>query len=160
VFKSGGSQFWNDALAAGERGGHWWLSRGARRCNGSKVVSLGMLRLLPCGKELRRGISEVTGVPRRHRRSDHVVRLQARLISFTPRPNLLPFWSFHPPGTILPESCTNHRDQRGSLRRGHRRRGGLNLRSFFRHCTIRMTFRSPDRAVCSAQISNFHVLTY
>jgi hypothetical protein len=39
-----------------------WLSRGARRCNSSKEVNLGMPRLQPCGKELRCGISKVVGV--------------------------------------------------------------------------------------------------
>jgi hypothetical protein len=54
------------------------------------MASLGVPRLLLRGKELRRGIIEVAGVPRRHRRSDHVTQLQAQVISFTLRPNPLP----------------------------------------------------------------------
>jgi hypothetical protein len=130
VSKGGGTQFWNGTLAAGEKEGHWWLSRGVHRCSSSEMASLGVPRLLLRSKEPWRGIIEVVGVPRRHRRSSHVAQLQAWLISFTSRPNPLPFRSFHPLGTILPESCTNHHDQRESLRRGHRQRGGLNLRSF------------------------------
>jgi hypothetical protein len=67
-----------------------------------EMVSPGVPQLLLRGKELWHGIIGVAGVPRRHRQSDHIARLQARLISFTPRPNPLPSRSFHPPGNILP----------------------------------------------------------
>jgi hypothetical protein len=121
-------------LAAGEEEGHLWLSRGVHRCSGSEMVSLSVPRLLLHSKEPRRSKIEVIGAPRRHRRSGHVAQLQARLISFTLRPNPLPFRSFHPPGTIMPESCMNHRDQRESLRRGHRQRGGAEPEIFL--CTV------------------------
>jgi hypothetical protein len=99
------------------------------------VVNPDAPRLLQHGKGLWCGTFGVVGVPRRHRWSGHVARLQGRLISFIPRSNLLPCWSFHPPDAILPEFYTNHCDQRESLRGGHRRRGSLNLILSI-HCTI------------------------
>jgi hypothetical protein len=77
-----------------------WSTAVIRHCNGGRAVapagamaldmaSPSMPRLLLRGKELRHGVIEVTGVPRRHRRSGHVAWLQAQLISFTPRPNPL-----------------------------------------------------------------------
>jgi hypothetical protein len=62
VFKSGGLQFWNGALAVGEEEDHWWLNRGVHRCSGSERVSLGVPPLLPRSEESRRGITEVAGV--------------------------------------------------------------------------------------------------
>jgi hypothetical protein len=56
---------------------HWWPRRGASRCNGFEMASPGMPRLLLRGKGLWRGVIEVARVPRRHRRSGHVARLQA-----------------------------------------------------------------------------------
>jgi hypothetical protein len=67
-----------------------------------KMASPGAPRLLLHGKEPLCGVTEVAGVPRRHRRSGHVAWLLARLISFTPRPNPLPFRSFHPPVLSFP----------------------------------------------------------
>jgi hypothetical protein len=146
-------------LAAREDEGHWWLSRGVHRCSGSEMVCLGVPRLLLRSKEPRCGIIEVAGVSK----TTLAVRPRRTAIDamdkLHPATKSAPLRSFHPPGTILPESSTNRHDQRESLRRGHRQRGGLNLRSFCGHCTIRMTFRAPDRAVCSARISNFHVIT-
>jgi hypothetical protein len=40
-----------------------------------EMASPGAPRLLLCGKELRRGVTEVAGVPCRHRRSGHVAWL-------------------------------------------------------------------------------------
>jgi hypothetical protein len=66
--------------------------------------------------------------------------------------------SFHPrryPGTSGHES---HR-RCESRREGRRRQGALHLWSHSVHCTMRNPIRMPDRAVCNAQISNFHVIT-
>jgi hypothetical protein len=63
----------------------------------SDMASPSMPRLLLRGKELLRGVIGVTEVPRRHRRSGHVARLQAQLISFTPRPNPLHREIFYSP---------------------------------------------------------------
>jgi hypothetical protein len=68
---------------------YWRPHRGASRCNSFKMASPGVPQLLLRGKGLRRGEIEVIGVPRRQWRSGHVARLQAQLISFTPRPNPL-----------------------------------------------------------------------
>ena len=76
---------------------HWRPHRGASRCNSFEMASPGVPRLLLRGKGLRRGVIEVAGVPRRHRRSGHVARLQAQLISFTPRPSPLPREIFYFP---------------------------------------------------------------
>jgi hypothetical protein len=42
--------------------------------------------------------------------------------------------------------------------RGCLRRGALHLWSYSVHCTIINPIRTPDRAICSAQISNFDVI--
>jgi hypothetical protein len=100
---------------------HWRVRRGTSRCNDSKMASLGVPRLLLRGKGLRRGVIEVAGVPRRHRRLGHVARLQAQSISFTPRPN-------HPPRDLLLAHCYPLRGKNKSprrtriLARAHRRR--------------------------------------
>jgi hypothetical protein len=51
------------------------------------MASPGLPRLLLRVKGLRRGVIEVTGVPRQHRWPSHVAWLQPQSISFTPRPN-------------------------------------------------------------------------
>jgi hypothetical protein len=70
VFKSGGLQFWNGALAIGEEEDHWWRNRGVHLCSGSERVSLSVPRLLPRSEESllprseesRRGIIEIAEV--------------------------------------------------------------------------------------------------
>jgi hypothetical protein len=146
-------------LAAGEEEGHWWLSRGVHRCSGSEMVSLGMPRLLPRSKEPRCGIIEVAGVstttlavwPRRTATSAvdklHPATKSAPLLIFSP--------SRHYPARVQHESPRSARilAQRSPVARG------TEHKIFLRHCTMRTTFRAPDRVVCSAQISNFHVIT-
>jgi hypothetical protein len=134
VFKSGGLQFWNGALAVGEEEDHWWRNRGIHRCSGSERVSLGVPWLLPRSEESRRGIIEVAGVstttsavrPRRkgYRHGDKL----------TLRPHLLPREIFYLPVDIHCVPGKNHGDRRKSGRADHRRRGGLNPRIF--QCTV------------------------
>jgi hypothetical protein len=82
-----------------------------------------------------------------------------RVSGFLPSPSLIHgedlFTPRRYPGTNGHES---HR-RRESRRGGRRRQGALHLWSYSVHCTIRNPIRTPDRAVCSAQISNFHVIT-
>jgi hypothetical protein len=59
------------------------------------------------------------------------------------------------PGTSEHESPRRHESRRG----GHRRQGALHQGSSSVYCTIRTPFRSSDKDVCSAQISNFYVRT-
>jgi hypothetical protein len=119
-----------------------------------EVVNPDAPRLLHHGKGLRRGTFGVIGVPRRHRGSGHVARLQAQLISFNPRSNPLPCWSFHPPGTILPEFYTNHCNQRESLRGGCQWRGSLNL-ILSNHCTIGTVHQSAWQSRLKALVLQF-----
>jgi hypothetical protein len=134
VFKSGGLQFWNGALAVGEEEDHWWRNRGVHRCSGLERVSLSVLRLLPRSEESRRGINEVAGVStttpavRPHRNSyRHGDKLPLR-------PHLLPREIFYLPVDIHCVPSTNHGDRRDSGRVDHRWRGGLNPRIF--QCTV------------------------
>jgi hypothetical protein len=100
-----------------EKEDHWWLSRGTRRCNGSKEVNLGVPRLLPCGKELRRGISKVAGVST----TTPAVRPRRTATGagdkIPPRPNPLTREIFYLPVDIHCMPSTNHGDRRESERK-------------------------------------------
>jgi hypothetical protein len=144
---------------AGEEEGHWWLMCGVHRCSGLEMVSLGVPWLLPRSKEPRRGIIEVAEISTmtpavRLRRTTtgavdklHPTTKSAPLLIFSP--------SRHYPARVQHESP---RSARILARRSPAARG-TEPEIFLRHCTIRTTFRAPDRAVCSAQISTFHVIT-
>jgi hypothetical protein len=93
----GYSEFGKRAKHGCDKTLYWRVHRGASRCNGSEMASPGVPWLLLRSKGLRRGVIEVVGVPRRHRRLGHVACLQAQSISFTPRPNPPPPRSFTPP---------------------------------------------------------------
>jgi hypothetical protein len=136
VFKGGGLQFWNGALAVGEEEDHWWRNRGVHQCSGSERVSLSVPRLLPRSEGSRRGIIEVTGVSTttpavRPRRNDYMHGDKLPL-----RPYLPPREIFHLPVNIHSMPGMNPGDRRKSGRVDHRRRGGLNPRIFQEHCTI------------------------
>jgi hypothetical protein len=138
---------------------YWRPHRGASRCNSFKMASPGVPQLLLRGKGLRRGEIEVIGVPRRQWRSGHVARLQAQLISFTPRPNPLPreifYFPYHYPLRGKHESRRSARIRA----RDHRRRGAMNMKIFSVTVQWEALFRVPDRALCRALISNLYVET-
>jgi hypothetical protein len=100
--------------------------RGVHQRNGSKVVLLSVLRLLPHSNKPQRGTTEVTGV------STAISVVLPRRNSYKcgdkppPRPHLLPCKIFYLPVDIHCVPGTNHGNRRESERADHRRRGGLN----------------------------------
>jgi hypothetical protein len=148
-----------------------WSTTVTRHCTGgpavapagattSDMASPGVPRLLLRGKGIRRGVIEVAGVPRRHRRSGHVARLHAQLISFTSRPNPLHRKIFYSPYHY--PLCGKHKSRRSAwIRvRGHRRRGVMNLQIFSSYCTMGTSFRAFDSMIWRALFSILHVTTY
>jgi hypothetical protein len=136
VFKGGGLQFWNGALAVGEEEDHWWRNRGVHRCSGSERVSLSVTRLLPRREGSRRGIIEVTRVSTttpavRPRRKDYRHGDKLPLRPYLPLCEI-----FHVPVNIHSVPDMNPSDRHKSGRADHRRRGGLNPGIFQWHCTI------------------------
>jgi hypothetical protein len=142
VFKSGGLQFWNGALAVGEEEDHWWRNRGVHRFSCSERVSLSVPRLLPCSEESLRGIIEIAGVSTttpavRPRRNGYMHGDKLPL-----RPHLLPHKIFYLPVDIHCVPDTNHGDRRKSRCADYMRRGGLNPGIF--QCTVPSRGHSVD----------------
>jgi hypothetical protein len=128
--EGGGPWIWDGALAAGERGEHWWLYRGVHRCNSSKIVIMSVPRLLPRSNEPRRGVTEVTGVSTatpavRPRRT-----ATGTVVSFCREPIRVPTRSFYLPVNIHCVPSTNHGDRRESRRNVSGGEGDWILRSF------------------------------
>ena len=119
---------------AGERGEHWWLSRGTHWCNSSKIVVLSVPWLVPHSNEPRRGITEVTGVSTATPAVRPCRTATGTVISFCRDQIRAPAIFFYLPVDIHCVPSTNHGDRRESGHADHQRRGGLNPGIF--QCTV------------------------